>query len=423
MHVPFCAGKCLYCDFFSVPRASVTAEKELAVARASVEQAAFLLEAMGMVPREGAAGMRPGQRLVGAGPWIETLYIGGGTPSVVSAETLGTLLAPFRSVPLKEWTVEANPESLDRRFIEACASAGVTRLSLGIQSMQDRALKLLGRPGSLGDNVRALELLAAGWTGEVSLDFIAGIPGQTAAEVRSDLSALSRVKARHASLYSLTLEAGTGLAAAVEEGSIELNDPEQDEDLWFTGKDELERRGFQNYEISNFRMPGKASLHNLRYWNLEPYLGVGPGAVSTLPRSLLRGVLERVGPKAAGSPSAVVRLTNPDSIDEYLAGPERVWGMRVEPVAPSEFLLENLMMGLRLAEGMPATRLGERFGRSFEDLFPGLWTAWVERGLAHPVDERQRLSEQGRLLLDSLLSEVAARLQEPRLPPLEVHWP
>jgi oxygen-independent coproporphyrinogen III oxidase len=395
----------------------------MAVAAATVEQAEFFLKAMA-----GASGAtwQPGEaagRAAGSGPRIDTLYIGGGTPSVLSPESLATLLLPFRGSAATEWTVEANPESLNDAFLDACAGAGVTRLSLGIQSMQGPALDLLGRPGATHDNERALSLLAARWAGEVSLDFIAGIPGQTVAALRADLAALARVHARHVSLYSLTVEPGTGLAAAVRNGTITLNDPDLDEELWFAGRDELENRGFENYEISNFCVPGHASRHNLRYWNLEPYLGAGPGAVSTLPGRLLGEILPRLGlPDAAQAP-AVCRLTSPENIDEFLAGPGKLWGMRAELISPREFLLETLMMGLRLAEGIPAGRLEQRFGRGFEELFPGLWTRWVDRGLAIPVDDRLRLSEQGRMVLDPLLSEIADRILDPRLPSPEVSWP
>jgi oxygen-independent coproporphyrinogen III oxidase len=423
LHVPFCAGKCLYCDFFSVPRTTVSREKEKAVAAATVEQAEFLLKVMAGAP---GATWKPGEaagRAAGSGPRIETLYIGGGTPSVLSPESFAALLVPFRGSAAAEWTVEANPESLNDGFLDACADAGVTRLSLGIQSMQGPALSLLGRPGALHDNERALSLLAARWAGEVSLDFIAGIPGQTAAALRADLTALALVHARHASLYSLTVEPGTGLAAAVQDGTITLNDPDLDEELWFAGRDELEHRGFENYEISNFCVPGHASRHNLRYWYLEPYLGAGPGAVSTLPGRLLGKILPRLGlPDAARAP-AVCRLTNPENIDEFLAGHGKLWGMRAEMISPREFLLETLMMGLRLAEGIPAGRLEQRFGRGFEELFPGLWSRWVERGLALPVDGRLRLSDQGRMVLDPLLSEIADRVLDPRLPSPEVSWP
>jgi oxygen-independent coproporphyrinogen-3 oxidase len=279
-------------------------------------------------------------------------------------------------------------------------------------------------------------MLRARWSRDLSLDFIAGIPGQSAADVRADLSVLDILPASHASLYSLTLEPGTGLFEQVQQGGIAMNEPERDEELWFAGKDELEQRGFENYEISNFCLPGKASKHNLRYWNLEPYLGVGPGAVSTLPAQYVREVFEAHGKAVSGlGEHAVCRLSNPESVEGFLAGREKAWGMEVEGIQPRDFLVENLMMGLRLAAGIPADRLERRFGRSFEELFPGLWQRWVERGLAQPAEHpvvshsRLRLSEPGRLILNSLMAEVADRVRDPALgalaalPALEVRWP
>jgi oxygen-independent coproporphyrinogen-3 oxidase len=423
IHVPLCAGKCLYCDFFSVPRATVSAPVEQSLVAQTIEQARFFLETLGR------------ERDV----HLETLYVGGGTPSALSRENLDRLLSEFRGTGWQEWTVEANPESIDEEFLDVCGQAGVSRLSVGIQTMDEARLGLLRRPGSRRDNERALELLRARWTGDLSLDFIAGIPGQSAADVRADLSVLDVLPVSHASLYSLTLEPGTGLFEQVQEGGIAMNEPECDEELWFAGKDEMERRGFENYEISNFCLPGKASKHNLRYWNLEPYLGVGPGAVSTLPAQLLREVLEAHGKAVSGlSEHPVCRLSNPESIEGYLVGREKLWEMEVEAIQPRDFLIENLMMGLRLAAGIPADRLERRFGRSFEELFPGLWQRWVQRGLAQPVEQSVgshsclRLSESGRLILNSLMGEVADRARDPllaalpalgALPALEVRWP
>ncbi len=420
IHVPVCAGKCLYCDFFSAPRAAVSAQVEQSLVAQTIEQARFFLETLGRGETRGH----------GRDVRLETLYIGGGTPSALSRENLGRLVAEFRGTGWKEWTVEANPESIDEEFLDICCQAGVSRLSLGIQTMDDARLRLLGRPGSRRDNERALELLGAGWTMDLSLDFIAGIPGQSVADVRADLSVLDSLPASHASLYSLTLEPGTGLFEQVQESRVTMNDPERDEELWFAGKDELERRGFEHYEISNFCLPGKTSKHNLRYWNLEPYLGVGPGAVSTLPAQLLREVVEAHGKAVAGfGEHPVCRLSNPESIDAFLGGREKFWGMEVEAIQPRDFLIENLMMGLRLAEGIPADRLVQRFGRSFKELFPGLWERWVQRGLAHPVERlvgshsRLRLSEPGRLILNSLMAEVAERVRIPALAGLGVRWP
>lgn len=443
IHIPICAGKCLYCDFFSVPRATVPASVEQRLVGETIAQARLFLEALGR----------------GREVRLETLYVGGGTPSALSRENLGRLLAEFRGTVWKEWTVEANPESIDEEFLDICGQAGVSRLSMGIQTMGDAFLGLLGRPGSRSDNEKALDLLRSRWTRDLSLDFIAGIPGQTAADVRADLSVLDRLPgsmASHASLYSLTLEPGTGLFAQVQEGGVTMNDPERDEELWFAGKDELERRGFEHYEISNFCLPGKASKHNLRYWNLEPYLGVGPGAVSTLPTALLREVFEGRGKAARGKAArgsgeqglggggfgerAVCRLSNPESIEGYLTGRDALWGMEVEAIQPSDFLIENLMMGLRLAAGIPTDRLQRRFGRGFQELFPGLWERWVHRGLALPVEvagghpvglgprvgPRLRLTEAGRLILNSLMAEVAERVRAPgplALAALGVRWP
>jgi oxygen-independent coproporphyrinogen-3 oxidase len=347
--------------------------------------------------------------------------MGGGTPSALSRANLAILLGAFRDTGSGEWTVEANPESVDGQFLDLCRTAGVTRLSVGVQSLRDERLRLLKRPASRRKTLTALELLKGEWQGELNLDFIAGIPGQTPLEVREDLSVLAQFLPGHVSLYQLTCEPETELARMVEQGRVVLNSPELDEELWFAGKDELESRGYVHYEISNFCLPGKESRHNLRYWRMEPYMGVGPGAVSTVPAKPFARVLGR--PDLAEIPGGVLRVTNTKDLPAFLTGQEALWGLQVEAVEPKDFLLENLMMGLRLQEGVSVALWESRFGRSFDEFFPGLWNQWSGKGFAEQRAQCLRLTETGRLVLDGLLGEVAEKLATEVLPSIVVSWP
>ncbi len=403
LHVPFCTDKCLYCDFFSVPCRTISEEVQGAVINQTILQARHFLQALA-----------PGER-------VETIFMGGGTPSALSRATLARLLDAFHDTRSVEWTVEANPESVDGQFLDLCQSAGVTRLSVGVQSLRDAQLRLLRRPASRAKTLSALELLERRWQGELNLDFIAGIPGQTSGEVREDLSVLERFLPPHISLYQLTCEPETELARLVEQGRVVLNTPELDEELWFAGKDELEGRGYLHYEISNFCMPGRECRHNLRYWRMEPYMGVGPGAVSTVPAKQFARVLGR--PDLAEIPGGVLRVTNTKDLQAFLEGQDTLWGLEVEAVEPKDFLLENLMMGLRLQEGVSVPSWESRFGRSFDEFFPGLWNRWSAEGFAEQDAQSLRLSESGRLVLDGLLGEIAERVAAESLPSIVLAWP
>jgi oxygen-independent coproporphyrinogen-3 oxidase len=352
---------------------------------------------------------------------VETLFIGGGTPSVLPRKELEKLFSSLSDLGCAEWTVEANPETLDDSFLSLCRDAGVTRLSVGIQTLQEKHLRLLRRRASKEDALSAIRRLGQGWQGEVNLDFIAGIPGQTVQEVRDDLSVLEGSWPSHVSLYQLTVEPDTRLAALVNSGEIALNTPDQDEALWFAGKGALENRGYQQYEVSNFCLPGRECRHNLRYWRIDPYAGAGPAAASTLPGSWIMPVLKDRG--AADLSSPVFRLSNPKDIHAFLQGPEALWGMEIESIAPRDFLLENLMMGLRMARGIPSDQLSARFGKSFKQMFPGLWEKWVIQGLADPDDDSLRLSRRGLHLLDHLLREVMEMLSSSAAPDVAVSWP
>ncbi len=364
-----------------------------------------------------------GRFLEAAGPGsrVETLFMGGGTPSCLPRRELRALLAAFSVLGCEEWTVEANPETLDDSFLSACEEAGVTRLSVGIQSLRPRHLLALRRRATREDAVRAVSLLSRRWHGELNLDFITGIPGQSEAELREDIHILDDVQCGHVSLYQLTVEQGTPLERMVQSGEMLMNAQEQDEELWLAGREELLERGYGQYEVSNFCLPGRQCRHNLRYWRIDPYAGAGPGAVSTLPAAWAARAAGR--PDLAAEPNAVVRFTNPKDLDSFLGGQERFWGIETEIVSARDFLLETLMMGLRLTRGIPQAILASRFGGTFDRFFPGLWNAWVEQGWAVPEKGVLRLSDRGILLLDYLLGQVVERLGESGVEGLSVSWP
>lgn len=354
-------------------------------------------------------------------PKVETAYIGGGTPSVLSGAVFSRLLGGLPGAAPMEWTVEANPESIDRRFLETCAAHGVTRISIGMQTGNDALLGLLGRPGRSTDNARALETISGSWTGETSLDFLAGIPGQNPRDIEADLGPLAESGIGHVSLYSLTVEPDTELSRRVRRGEIRLDPEETREELWFHGKELLEKSGYLHYEISNFARPGRECRHNMRYWRLEPYVGVGPGAVSTLPAAAAAALGHRIA-DAAGKAN-VLRLSNPRTIEGFLSGRKGLWGLGVEPVSDTAFLLETLMMGLRTSTGIPQEGFRRRFGGRMEDFFPGRWARWIDEGIAQEDAASLRLTEKGRLRLDRLLHEIAGDISRGPAAAPRLQWP
>ncbi len=204
-------------------------------------------------------------------------------------------------------------------------------------------------------------------------------------------------------------------------GAIASNARDRDDELWLEGRAVLEAAGLRQYEVSNFARPGKPCRHNLRYWRLDPYLGIGPGAVSTLPPDLAAALT------GTRNDAAVVRLANPRDIDAFLPGSDApaadAWGIETEAVAASSFILETLMVGLRLVDGISRASFHHRFGCRLDDLAPGLWARWVDLGLAAADPARLRLTDRGLLVLDALLVELAEVSRTGRLLPVDVRWP
>lgn len=267
VHIPYCLQKCGYCDFFSASAPCVPPEYVRAVARQLEHLArAFCVEG-----------------------W-KSVYIGGGSPSLLGAEDLEFLCASIKAAALNkaapldencEWTIEMNPETVSRPLLETAASCGINRLSVGIQCKNDKVLRAIGRKASERDIKKAAELIKNFWPHEWSADLIAGLPFQTKEDIERDIDFVERNGAKHVSLYSLTLEDGTPLKGAIDAGKIPY-DEEEAEELWLYGRDLLEDKGFLQYEVSNFARPGFESIHNGAYWAQESYLGAGAGAAGTI---------------------------------------------------------------------------------------------------------------------------------------------
>jgi oxygen-independent coproporphyrinogen III oxidase len=374
LHVPFCAGACDYCDFYSVRCERADPRQDAFVDR-------ILAEIEAGLDREGIDA-------------VPTLFIGGGTPTLLGAPRLkrlleGTLaLCPTRPA---EITVEANPESLSEAVVAALAEGGADRISLGLQSLNQRSRAAVCRIGSIESSIHALDLISKTFTGRFSVDLIAGLPFQDDSSLRSDIRRVLDSGAAHVSLYSLILEEGTPLAERAGSGVADLPDEERSDTLWIEGRDALEEAGLAQYEVSNFARPGEECRHNLRYWRMESWLGFGPAASGTLVD------------EAAGTAR---RVTVPPDVDAWLAGKT----VSTEEAIDRTALMEEIfMMGFRTLAGVDAVLFKRRFGEPIETFIGNTLASWRRRGLA--AEKIPALTREGLLFLDPFVLECLAEME------------
>lgn len=371
IHIPLCRSKCDYCDFFSIPVSETENNTDIQDRLTDA-----LICEISLRKKE-----------TGSQVW-GTLYIGGGTPSLLSAGNLARLVRSAFPVS-GEATIEANPGDVSAQWLEAAAAAGINRLSLGIQSLSDTVLAASGRRGSRAESLKALDLIHKHWAGDVSVDLIAGLPGQNTKTLEEDIDRLLSFQPEHISLYTLTVEDGTPLSRRlVEAGAGEALIPDQDETarIWEHGRNCLIASGYRHYEISNFALPGKESQHNLVYWNLKSYAGAGPGATGTLV-----------------SGDHALRYTNRRDIEAYIKAPGAA--IDTETIGRRDFMIETLMMGTRLVEGLNRKRFQSRFNQDILELIEATARRWENRGLLL-IDENQlALTPTGILFHNRFLEE------------------
>jgi putative oxygen-independent coproporphyrinogen III oxidase len=369
VHWPFCVSKCPYCDFNSHVRASIDQDEWREALLADLAHEAAVLP----------------NRSLGS------IFFGGGTPSLMDPATAEAIITSAK----KHWqasddlevTLEANPNSAEAEKFADLAGAGVNRISLGLQSFDDRSLAFLGRAHSADEGLKALES-AQKAVDRVSFDLIYALPGDTDEGWAADLNRALSLGTEHLSLYQLTIEPGTRFATMVAKHEFEPLDADRSASLFELTHERSAAAGLPAYEISNHARPGGESRHNLAYWRYQDYAGVGPGAHGR--RLGMRTVRHK---KPENFISAVGR--NAHGISEE------------ESLTDEEAAREALVMGLRLAEGIEPAALSERFAGQ-----PIVDDAAVDRMIAHGLMEREgprvRTSPAGRLLLDSILAEIAA---------------
>ena len=369
VHWPFCVSKCPYCDFNSH-------------VRESVDQAAWRAALLKDLAHEAMA--LPGRTLT-------SIFFGGGTPSLMPPETVAALIdAAGRHWAISkdiEITLEANPSSVEAARFGDLGRAGINRVSLGIQSFDDEALRWLGRAHDVDEGLTALDTAQRAF-GRVSFDLIYARPGQTPAAWDAELARALSFGTEHLSLYQLTIEPGTQFAARLAKGELATLDPDLCADLFEQTRANMAAAGLPAYEISNHARPGAESRHNLTYWRYGTYAGVGPGAHGR------RGGMATVRRKKPENWLARVEA-NGHGIEQE------------EALSPQARAQEALLMGLRLNEGVDIAEIAAMSGVPAEDLLDARAVQRLadQRLLAH-ANGRLRITEAGMLLLDAILREI-----------------
>ena len=371
IHWPFCAAKCPYCDFNSH-------------VRDRVDEAQFRAGLQRELAYEAA--------LIGRRP-LASIFFGGGTPSLMSPETVAALIADatrfFDPLPDIEITLEANPTSVEAAKLAAFRDAGVNRASLGVQSLNAEALDFLGRKHDVPQAIAALEA-ARGIFPRLSFDLIYARPGQQEAAWRAELRQALALAADTLSLYQLTIEPGTQFETLYRRGAFALPPEDDAARLYLATAEEAARFGLQAYEISNYAKLGAESRHNLAYWRYGDYLGIGAGAHQRL---LREGRIQAT--RRHRAPEEWLRLVEAQG---HAA-------VDVETLTPSDVGREAMLMGLRLTEGIDPKRIEARAGLAFAEVVdPVMLAACLEEGyLFWRENGRLGATEEGLLRLDSML--------------------
>jgi oxygen-independent coproporphyrinogen-3 oxidase len=373
VHWPFCAAKCPYCDFNSHVRHHAPDQKRFA--------AAFAREI------ETVAARTPGRT-------VPSIFLGGGTPSLMEPATVGAILdavaAHWAVADDAEVTLEANPSSVEAVRFRGYRTAGVNRVSLGVQALNDRDLKFLGRLHDVADALAAVEIARKTFP-RLSFDLIYARPGQTPAQWAMELKSAIGRAADHLSLYQLTIEPGTPFYTLHLAGKLATPDEDAAAALYQVTQDICDAAGMPAYEISNHAVPGAECRHNLVYWRYGEYAGIGPGAHGRLISADAR------------------HATSNEPLPETWLEKVESWGDGIvvdEPLTREEEGDEMLLMGLRLAEGIDLGRYQALAGR---DLDPERLADLVAHGMVEETPgERVRATRAGFFVLDAVVADLAA---------------
>jgi len=365
IHIPFCTRKCHYCNFFSQPALHLIPSYVNALCREIEIRKEYLSEP------------------------ITTLYFGGGTPGLLSAEQIGAILnnaGKHLDVKLNEVTLEVNPDNLNNDYLRSIKDVGIDRLSIGIQSFNNKDLKWLNRSHSGEISVEAISDARIAGFENISIDLIYGIPVQSIGEWERQIDIAISLHPEHISAYALTIEPGTALHHFIRKGKRPDVSDKHAEECFRVLKRKLREHGYEHYEVSNFCLPGKESRHNSGYWNHTPYLGIGASAHSFDGKS---------------------RQWNVSAINHYISEINQgIVPSEKEELSTINMLNEYLMVSIRTSKGCNLNHINEVYGEEFEKNVLMRAKPFIENNLLVLKDKVIRTSEQGWFHLDGIASSL-----------------
>ena len=330
IHIPFCVKKCNYCDFLSAPSSKQVQIAYMDTLQKEIEEKAIAYK-----------------------DWcVDTIFIGGGTPTSVPYETvvkmMDTVRAEFCLDKDCEITIECNPGTVTSEALKAYRAAGINRLSIGLQSADDELLKKLGRIHTYEQFLETYTWARKAGFENINVDVMSGLPGQTLEKYEDTLRKVTELDIAHISAYSLIVEEGTPFFKLYEEDKLDLPDEETERQMYYSTKEILGAAGFNRYEISNYAKKGCECRHNVRYWRREDYLGLGLGASSCMEN---------------------VRFKNTDWLDEYVMENKYMDKCEVQELSKEECMEEFMFLGLRMTKGVSKTKFADTFGVTMDKVY------------------------------------------------------
>ena len=381
IHIPFCKSKCEYCDFFSVACGEKSIPDEYIDA--------LLMELDTRIKLNNVQ-------------QFSTVYIGGGTPSLLKSAQLEKIMTKVISLGKpSEITMEVNPEDVTEELLAVMNNLGINRISCGIQSLDDEVLQCVKRRGRVENIFKKIELIKNKWNGIFSVDIISALPNQTETVFLDGLKKIVSFEPEHISMYALTIEDSTPLGKKMQKGQLSY-DFEAADEMWIAGRDFLINSGYAHYEVSNFAKNGFVCEHNMAYWKLKNYIGVGSGAVGTI------------------YSDNTVRWLNSTNINSYIS----FWNKNISDINIDEMykiqsvenidfnvqIFEYFMMGLRTSYGICKEEFETRFNISIPKKFITIFNAWKEKQLCEQMELQNKtfysLNSSGLLLLNEFLTEL-----------------
>lgn len=357
IHIPFCMSKCYYCDFNSMPDKS----------RYDAYINALISE----------INLTSAER---KNDEVKTLFIGGGTPTVLPPYLLDKLLdkvqSSFNIKDGAEWTIEANPGTLDIEKINILKKYKISRISLGMQSTHDRLLKIIGRRHTFEDFKNSIQLIRDNTNYDINADIMFALPTQTLDEFKATINTVVDFNLEHISVYSLMIEEGTIFGDMYDKGELKEVDDDLDREMYHYAINRLKEAGYSQYEVSNFARPGKECRHNIIYWECEPYVGLGLGAHSLY---------------------GDIRYYNNENIDEYIKNSDDLSKLRCleEKLTEESKMEEFIILGFRMNKGISKTDFYKKFTKNIYDVYGKQIKYWTDLGIIIEHEDRLYLSDYG----------------------------